>query len=84
MTPQFFTSIEEALSAICGDGVFPVKTERISGGDINEAYGLTTSDGQYLFLKTNSGKGAAFFAAEAAGLDAIARTGAVGTPRILG
>ena len=84
MTPQFFTSIEEALSAICGDGVFPVKTERISGGDINEAYGLTTSDGQYLFLKTNRGKGAAFFAAEAAGLDAIARTGAVGTPRILG
>ena len=84
MTQQFFTSIEEALSAICGDGVFPVKTERISGGDINEAYGLTTSDGQYLFLKTNRGKGEAFFAAEAAGLDAIARTGAVGTPRILG
>lgn len=38
MTQQFFTSIEEALSAICGDGVFPVKTERISGGEYSGTF----------------------------------------------
>lgn len=84
MRGQYFYSLEEALRTLFGDGTAIAKTERIFGGDINEAYGLTLTDGHPVFMKVNSRKEADFFAAEAAGLDAIARTGTVGTPRILG
>lgn len=84
MQPQYFHSLEEALTALFGRGAAIAKTERIYGGDINEAYSLTIRDGHRIFMKTNGEKDASFFAAEAAGLCAIARTGAVGTPQILG
>lgn len=84
MRGQYFDSLEEALRTLFGDGTVIAKTERIFGGDINEAYGLTLTDGHPVFMKVNSRKEADFFAAEAAGLDAIARTGTVRTPRILG
>ena len=84
MELQYFHSIEEALGALFGNGVVIVKTARISGGDINEAYGLTLSDGHCVFMKANSRENASFFAAEAAGLEAIARTGTIGIPQVLG
>lgn len=79
---QPFTSIDEALSALFGSGVTVSRKERISGGDINDAYGLTLTDGNRIFMKSNSVKNAPFFTAEAEGLCAIAGTGAIGTPRI--
>lgn len=84
MESKYFHSLEEAIVALFGRGAVIAKTERIYGGDINEAYALTLGDGHRVFVKTNGGKEASFFAAEAAGLGAIARTGAVGTPQILG
>lgn len=81
--PQHFTSIEDALSSLFGSGVGIARTDRIAGGDINEAYGLTLTDGTHIFMKANKKENASFFTAEAAGLSAIAQTGAVGTPRIL-
>lgn len=84
MTSNYFTSIEEALAAIGGSGIFPVGTERVFGGDINEAYHLTLSDGRHIFLKANERKDVSFFEAEARGLEAISATGAVGTPSVLG
>lgn len=83
MVPHF-ESIEEALPVLFGDGTAIVRAERIPGGDINESYGLSLSGGHYIFMKANTRKDASFFAAEAMGLSAIAGTGAVGTPRILG
>lgn len=84
MTEQPFTSIDSALSALFGSSAKIVKRERISGGDINDAYGLTLTDGSLVFMKTNAKERLAFFTAEAEGLRAISATGAVGTPRILG
>lgn len=84
MSLQYFYSLEEALGALFGDGAAIAKTERISGGDINEAYGLTLTDGSHVFMKANSRAEASFFEAEAAGIEAIARTGTVGTPQVLG
>lgn len=84
MEPKYFHSLEEAMAALFGRGAVIARTERIYGGDINEAYALTLGDGHRVFMKTNGGKEASFFAAEAAGLCAIARTGAVGIPQILG
>lgn len=82
-TLQHFTSLENALGALFGSGVKVAQSDRIAGGDINEAYGLRLTDGNYIFMKSNEKKNVSFFTAEASGLDAIARTGAIGTPHIL-
>lgn len=79
-----FTSLEEAVHSLFGGGVGIASAGRIMGGDINEAYGLTLTDGNRIFMKANRIDRASFFTAEAVGLHAIARTGAIGTPRILG
>lgn len=84
MKTKHFTSLEEAVSVLFGNGAVITRTERIFGGDINEAYGLTLNDGHHIFMKTNIREDVSFFTAEAAGLDAIARTGTIGTPHILG
>lgn len=83
-TLQPFPSLESALAAIFGGGVTVARSRRISGGDINEAYGLTLTDGTTVFVKANTKKNAPLFAAEAAGLAAIACTGEIGTPQVLG
>lgn len=81
--PQHFTSIESALDSLFGKGTKIAQSDRISGGDINDAYGLTLTNGMHIFMKSNRIENAAFFTAEAAGLNAIAQTGCIGTPRIL-
>lgn len=82
--PKHFTSMNSALESLFGEGTKIVRSDRVFGGDINDAYGLTLSNGARIFMKTNTVKNAAFFQAEALGLQAIAQTGCIGTPRILG
>ena len=84
MTTPHFPSLNSAIHALFGEDTEIKKTSPISGGDINEAYGLTLSDGGCVFMKSNTKENLSFFTAEAAGLSAIAWTKAIGTPRILG
>ncbi|MDE7283631.1 MAG: fructosamine kinase family protein [Lachnospiraceae bacterium] len=84
MSPQYFTSLESAINALFGEGTKIESTGMISGGDINEAYALTLTGGKCIFMKSNTKENLSFFNAEAAGLAAIARTKAIGTPSILG
>ncbi|MBQ9504910.1 MAG: fructosamine kinase family protein, partial [Lachnospiraceae bacterium] len=65
--PENFTSLEAAVRTLFGDDVKITGRSGISGGDINEALRLTLSDGNEIFMKTNSLKNAPFFTAEAAG-----------------
>ncbi|MDE6664169.1 MAG: fructosamine kinase family protein [Lachnospiraceae bacterium] len=81
---QHFTSVESALSSIYGNGVKIVRTSSIAGGDINKAYKLVLTDGNQVFMKSNTKENASFFTAEIAGLNAIAKTKTIGTPRVLG
>ena len=60
-----------------------VSSERVGGGDINEAHRLTTSDGRRVFAKLNPHAPAGLFEAEAHGLDWLARAGVL-VPRVLG
>lgn len=83
MLPHF-TSLQEALSALFGNGIQAVRHDRVSGGDINEAYSLLLNNGMRIFMKANTKQNLSFFQAEAAGLSAIAKTGTAGTPRMLG
>lgn len=84
MTTQRFPSLESAIYSLFGEGTKIERISPISGGDINEAYGLTLTGGRRIFMKSNTKENLPFFTAEAAGLAAIARTKAIGTPRILG
>lgn len=83
-TPHHFTSLRNALCVLFGEEIKIETAGRISGGDINEAYGLTLTDGKCIFMKTNKKENSSLFTAEAAGLDAIAQTKTIGTPQILG
>lgn len=58
-------------------------TEAVSGGCINAAFRLTLADGQTLFLKTNPQAPSDMFAAEAAGLSALAERKALRIPDVL-
>lgn len=79
-----FTSLDAALRSIFGSNVKAVRTERVTGGDINESCRVVLNDGTQLFMKTNARENADFFRAEIEGLSAIVKTGTIGTPRVLG
>ena len=78
-----FNSLAGALVELFGSSVAITQTDRLSGGDINKAYGLTLNTGDHIFMKANAKSNASFFTAEAAGLQAIAATKTIGTPKIL-
>ncbi len=78
-----YNSLAGALVDLFGNSVAISQTDRLSGGDINKAYGLTLNTGDHIFMKANAKSNAAFFTAEAAGLQAIAATHTIGTPKIL-
>ena len=81
--PPHHTSLAQALVSLYGNSVAIAETDRLSGGDINKAYGLTLNTGAHIFMKANSKANADFFTAEAAGLSAIETTGVIKTPSIL-
>ena len=81
--PPYFCSLAAALESLFSSSVSIVRTERLSGGDINKAYALLLNDGTRLCIKTNRKERLPFFTAEAAGLGAIADTGTIASPGIL-
>ncbi len=81
---QRFSSLQQALCSLFKSSTRLVHTARISGGDINDAFRLELNDGITLFMKANKKENISFFTAEAAGLSAIAQTGSIGTPKVLG
>lgn len=78
-----FHSLQEALTSLFGNGIRIQRIQPISGGDINDAFGLTLSNGSHIFMKSNAIGNLTYFTAEMQGLFAIAQTGAIQTPRIL-
>ena len=66
--PPNYNSLAQALVSLFGNSIAIAETDRLSGGDINKAYGLTLTNGKHVFMKANSKANAAFFTAEAAGL----------------
>ena len=78
------SDLNEVLSEIYGNSVTVIKKTPVSGGDINRAYTLLLSDGSRLFMKANRRENGDFFRAEAEGLEAMKRTGAVNVPDVIG
>ena len=75
---------EEAISGIFGNDMRIAGKNQVYGGDINQSYKLTLSDGSPVFMKSNAPKNLSFFEAEAAGLEALRQTGTIGVPKVLG
>ena len=68
---------------IWGEKINISAVRAVSGGDINSAFLMLLSDGTRIFLKENSKENKGFFRAEAAGLDAIRKTGAIRVPEVI-
>ena len=78
-----YSSLAQALANVYEENTDAVKKVPVSGGDINRAYVLTLAGGESLFMKENSRANGDFFRAEAEGLAAMKKTGAVRVPDVL-
>ena len=76
-------SVQEAIASSFGESIHIADRYPVYGGDINQSYRLSLSDGSAAFLKTNTLRNRSFFEAEAKGLEALRATGAIGVPRPL-
>lgn len=76
-------SLDQAITSLFGENLRIVSKRPVHGGDINESYCLSLSDGSAVFMKCNSLKNLSFFEAEAKGLDALRKTEAIGVPKAL-
>lgn len=82
---EIFTanSLNEAITTLFGENLRIVSKRPVHGGDINESYCLSLSDGSAVFMKCNSIKNLSFFEAEAKGLEALRNTETIGVPKVL-
>ncbi|MCH5266103.1 MAG: fructosamine kinase family protein [Lachnospiraceae bacterium] len=78
------SSLDEAIAALFGESLRIVSKRPVYGGDINESYRLSLSDGTAVFMKCNTLANLSFFEAEAKGLEALRQTGTIGVPKALG
>ena len=77
-----YDSLDNAIKGVFGDDVTIRRDSRISRQDINAAKVITLSNGKMVFLKYNSIANKAMFDAEVEGIEAIASTKAIDTPKI--
>ena len=75
-------SLIEHLAQVTGQNLSNARLLSVSGGDINRAYHLQANQINW-FIKLNQAKLADMFAAEAAGLQAIADTETIRVPKVI-
>ena len=78
-----YQSLASALVDLFGKSVAIMNTDRIQGGDINKAYGLTLNTGDKVFMKANAKDCLSYFTGEAQGIEAIKATKSIQTAEIL-
>lgn len=79
-----FSSIEDAVSSLFTPETIIISKSPVAGGDINAAWSIYLTGGKRIFAKTNTGDKEDMFKAEALSLSALASTGTIGLPRVLG
>ena len=68
---KLYHSLEELVKEMFGEGTRIVRMDRVHGGDINDAYRVSLSSGDPVFVNTNTRKNLRFFLSEARGLRAL-------------
>lgn len=79
-----FSSLNQAVATVFGEHLHIVSKQPVFGGDINQSYCLSLSNGTEVFIKCNRLENLSFFRAEAAGLQAIRQTGTIRVPQVFG
>lgn len=77
-----YDSLDKAIKGVFGDNVRMQRDSRISMQDINSAKVISLSNGRSVFLKYNTIANKPMLDAELEGVDAIASTGVIDTPKI--
>ena len=77
-------TLEETIATVFGDDTRIVGKQPVYGGDINQTFKLTLSDGRSVFMKSNTSNNLSFFETEANGLEALRQTKTIGVPLVLG
>ncbi len=78
-----YDSIEAGIGGCFGPDVSIKGKSYVHGGDINDSFCLHLSNGMDVFVKSNTVSNSAFFDAEERGLNAIASTDSIRTPKLL-
>jgi fructosamine-3-kinase len=73
--------LREAVGRELGSAVREASS--LAGGDINDAFDVSLSDGRRVFVKAHSRGVPGMFSAEARGLAWLAEAGAIGVPKVL-
>ena len=81
---SILAAVESALEARIGRPTSVRETGSVGGGCINPSARLEADDGESFFLKWNASAPREMFSAEADGLSALAATGALRVPEVLG
>jgi fructosamine-3-kinase len=74
-------ALQDALERLLGGVV--AKAQRVSGGDINDAWAVEVRGGSRVFVKAREGAEPHAFTVEAKGLQWLAEAGALRTPAVL-
>ncbi|WP_019558409.1 fructosamine kinase family protein [Thioalkalivibrio sp. ALE12] len=77
-------AVAQCIADHTGTPFEPTGSQACSGGSINQAQRLTGTDGRRFFVKLSGGDGAAMFAAEARGLEELARCERLKIPEVVG
>ena len=77
-------AVESALETRIGRPISVREAGSVGGGCINPSARLEADDGESFFLKWNASAPREMFSAEADGLSALAATGALRIPEVLG
>ena len=80
---MIYNSVSDGIKDYFGESVTIKDKSYVGGGDINEARCLQLSDGEKVFVKSNSIANKGFFEAEEIGINAIAATEAIQVPKLL-
>ncbi|WP_018871765.1 fructosamine kinase family protein [Thioalkalivibrio sp. ALJ16] len=77
-------AVAQCIADHTGTPFEPTGSQACSGGSINQAQRLTGTDGREFFVKLSGAGGAAMFAAEARGLEELARCERLTIPAVIG
>ena len=81
---SIYHSLEELVNNVFGKNISIIRNDSVQGGDINNAYRLSLSNGDSFFVKTNSVNNLNFFLTESGGLRALRSLHKIGVPEVLG
>lgn len=80
---MIYHSLNRTIASLFGTSIYISGRQPIYGGDINQSYHLTLSNGSSVFMKSNDIENYAYFEKETEGLEALRSLHTIGVPKPL-